>query len=117
MLLELVLAQRQRQLRAIDRRGNLSEHIRHRADVVLVAVRDKVAANLVAVALQIGRVRNHQIDAGHVLSRKDGSQIHHDDVVLILIDGQVFSDLAQTAQRNNFEPRLSASSSQSQILL
>ena len=103
VLLQLVFAQRQRQPRSVHGRGNLTQDVGHRADVILVAVGEEVAANLLLVLLQIADVRDHQIHAWHVLAREDGAQIHHNDVVLILQYRQVFTNLAQAAQRYDLQ--------------
>ena len=112
VLLELMLAQRQRQLRAVHGRGQIAQHIGHRADVVLVAVGDEIAANLVLVVLQIAGVGDHQVHAGHVLPGEDAAQVDHDDVVLIFQYRQVFADFAQAAQRYDFQFRFLVSSGQ-----
>ena len=117
VLLQLVFAQRQRQLRSVYRRREIPQHIRHRADMILMAVRNEIAAELFLIVLQIARVRNHQIDARHILARENRSDIHHNQIVLILINRHVLADFAQAAQRDDLESRLFAAFAQWQCLL
>ena len=105
VLLELELDQRQRQPRAVNRHhaAQLLDHIGDRADVILVAVGNENAADLVAVALQIGHVRNHQINAQHILLREDGTAVQDHDIVRIFQHIDIFADFFNPAQRDDFQ--------------
>ena len=106
VLLQLVLAQRQGQLRAVDRRGQVAQHIGHRADVVLVAVGDEIAPDLLPVVLQIAGIGNDEIHPRHILPGEYAAEVDDDDVVLIFKYRQVFADFAQAAQRYDLQFRL-----------
>ena len=67
MLPQLILDQSHRQSRRIDRNIQLAQHIRQRADVILMSVRDHKALYPVHILLQISYIRNHQIDSQHVV--------------------------------------------------
>ena len=101
MLRQLAAYERAGQLRAIGRRGYAREHIRHRADVILVSVGKQIRAHALAVVDQVGNVGNHQVDAQHILPGKDGAAVDHDDVVPVLKRRHVLADLADAAQRDN----------------
>ena len=73
------------------------------ADVVLVPVGDEDATDLGRVFLQIGEIRDDQIDTGQVVIREGGAAIHNKDILLGLKDSQVLADLAQAAQGNDPE--------------
>ena len=105
VLLELELDQRQRQPRAVNRHhaAQLLDHIGDRADMILVAVGNENAADLVAVALQIGHVRNHQINAQHILLREDGTAVQDHDIVRIFQHIDIFADFFNPAQRDDFQ--------------
>ncbi len=55
VLLELRLDERQRHGRAVDRAVEQRHHVRHGADVILVAVRQHERLDLVAARLDVGR--------------------------------------------------------------
>ena len=103
MLLELVLAQRQRQLGAVQGHGNLTEHIGRRADVVLMAVGQKHAADAVLVLDEIGYVGNDQIHAQHVLFGEDGAAVHDQHILAVFHHGDILAKFVYAAQRNNAE--------------
>ena len=70
--------------------------------MILMAVRNEIAAELPpSLCLQIAGVRDHQIDARHILARENRSDIHHNQIVLILINRHVLADFAQAAQRDD----------------
>ena len=70
--------------------------------MILMAVGDNDTAEAVLVLLKIGEVRYYQINARHVLVRECKSAVYDDDTVLILENGDVHTDLFQTAKRYNF---------------
>ena len=74
-----------------------------RADVVLVAVGQENAPDLVLVLDQIGDVRDDHVDAVHVVIGKAHAHVHHNDVLAVLVDGEVFADLIEAAQGYNFQ--------------
>ena len=105
VLLQLVLAQRQRQFRAVDRGGQVAQHVGHRADVVLVAVGDEIAPDLLPVVLQVTGIGNDEVHPGHILPGKNAAEVDHDDVILIFKYRQVLADFAKAAQRYDLQFR------------
>ena len=101
VLFQLVLDQADGQLGCIDGQVHLLEQVGQRADVILMAVGDYHALDLILVLHHIGEVRNDQIDAEHVAVRKNQAAVHDEHVSLALIQGDVFAHFTQTAQRNN----------------
>ena len=73
--------------------------------MVLMAVRDGVAADAVLVLDEVGDVGDDEIDARHVLRGEDGADVDDDDVVLVFVDGHIFADLTQAAQGNDAQLR------------
>ena len=61
VLAELRLDQRKRERRPIDRPGDEGPHVGHRADVILVTVREDKACDLAAIRLKRRQIRDHQI--------------------------------------------------------
>ena len=60
-----------------------------------------VSADTVTVFDQVGNVGDDQVDAQHVLLGKDGTAVHHDDILAILNDINIFADFLDTAQRDD----------------
>ena len=103
VLLQLVLNQAERKLGAVNRHGNPLQHIRRRADVILMSVRDQKRAYTVVIFLQIADIGNHQIDSQHILLRKNHAAVYHNDIVSIFKNGHVLSDFVNAAQWNNLQ--------------
>ena len=91
---ELDLDQALGQRRAVDGHVKLRQDVRQRADVVFVAVGDDDAADLVLALLQVGDVRDDQVDPQHVLFGEHQAAVDDDDVVGVLDDHHVLADLA-----------------------
>ena len=87
----------------IDRRVAFAQNIRDSADVVLMAVRDDVAAQLVDVALEVGRIRDDEVYAEHVVVRERDAAVDDDDISAVLDHGHVLADLVETAQGDDFQ--------------
>ena len=92
-----MLNQRNGQLGTVYRHVNLLQDIRKGADMVLMSMGNHKALYLVNVLLQIADIRNHQVNAQHVISRECKSAVHDDDAVLILKRGDIHSYLFQAA--------------------
>ena len=103
MLLQLQLHQGRRQRGGVDGDVQLLEHIGHRADVVLVAVGQDQAPDLLRIGLQIGHVRQHDVHAVHVLIREAHAAVHNDNVAAEFIGGHIFPDFSQTAQGDDLQ--------------
>ena len=88
---------------SVDGAVHLLHTIRNRTDVVLVAVGDEHTPQLLLIGHQIGKIRDDQVHAVHILLREAHAAVHHDHVLAVLQDGDVLTDLIQTAQRDNFQ--------------
>ena len=99
MLFQLILNDTHGQLCRIDRDIDLLEHIGQCTDMILMSVGDDKSLHLGYIVFQISDVRNHQINAQHVILRERESAVHNDDTVLILERRNVHTDLFQSAQR------------------
>ena len=106
VLLELVLDQRDRQRRAVNRHADLFQKIRQRADVVLVAVRDHDAADAVHVLFDKGEIRNDRVDAGQLLIREREAAVDDDHIVAALKQREVLADLVEAAEEIHLDGRL-----------
>ena len=98
---QLVLDQSDGQLGAVHRNVDLLQDVRQGADVVLVSVGDHKALHLIDVPFQISHVRDHQVDAQHVVGGERQAAVYYDDGILILKGRDVHTDLLQTAQRDD----------------
>ena len=79
------------------------EQIRQGARVVLVAVRDDDAAQLVLVFQHIGVVGQHQVDAGLVVVGEHEAGVDEDHVIAALESGHVLADAVKAAQGDDLE--------------
>jgi len=73
------------------------------ADVVLMAVRQEHAPDLLLILDEIGAVRDHQIHAVHVVLGEAQAAVDDDDVLAVLEYRHVLADLVKTAKRDNFQ--------------
>ena len=103
VLLQLELNQAVGHGGAMDGAVHLPHGVGNRTDMVLVAVGDEEAPQLLLVGHQIGKVRDHQIHAVHILLGKAHTAVHHDHVLAVFQHGNVLADLVQTAKRDNFQ--------------
>ncbi len=72
--------------------------------MILMSVSDHKALYLFRILLQISDVRDHQVNAQHIVCRKCQTTVHHNDTVFVLKGSNVHTDLLQTAQRDNLQP-------------
>ena len=100
-LVQLDRNQPMRQPRRIHRNIQLRQHIRQRANMVLVAVRNQYPPHPLRPRRQIRNIRDNQVNARHILSRKLNAAVNNDNVVAALQRHHILADLAQTAQRQN----------------
>ena len=103
VLFETSLEDAEREARAVDRNADLLEHIRQRADMILMAVREHDGLDLVAVLEEIRDIRNHEIDAEHILLGEHQAGINEQDLILIADDRHILANLSQTAERNDLQ--------------
>ena len=66
-------------------------------------VGDEDAPDLALVLDEITHIGDDHVDAVHIVIREPHAAVYHNDVVAILIDRQVLTDLIQTAQRDDFQ--------------
>ncbi len=100
VLAQLVAQEPERQSRAVHGHGKSREDVWQRADVVLVTVREDDAADLSDTLLQPLDVRDHEVDAEHLLLRKHQSGVDDHDVVAPAEREHVAPDLAESAERH-----------------
>ena len=67
--------------------------------MVLVAVGEEYAGDLLLTLQEIGDVRQDQVDAGHVLLRKHEPRVDDDELLLPFERPHVDADLAEAAER------------------
>src|ERR1700722_12439867 len=97
MLFELLAHDRERELRAIHRDVKVAQNVGKRSDVVFVRVRENNSAYHALVLLQVGGIRDDDIDAEQLLLGKHQSGVNYDDVVRNAERHHVHSEFAQTA--------------------
>ena len=107
VLVELRLDERERHRGAVDRAVEERQHVRHRADVILVAVRQHERLDLVAPRLDVGHVGNDQIDAELIGIREHDAGVDEDRGVLPRHRHHVHAELADAAQWDDLERRRS----------
>ena len=69
--------------------------------MVLMSVGDHESFQFGRVILQICHVRDHQVDAQHVILRECQSTVHDHDTVFIFKGSNVHADLLKAAQRDD----------------
>ena len=102
MLLELELDYARRERRRVDGHVQVAHDVGDGADVVLVAVGDNYAAYAVLVLLEVGDVRDDDVDAVELLVREAEAAVHDDDVLPVLVHGEVLANLTEPAERDDF---------------
>ena len=102
VLPQLRLDQRQRQRRAVDRAVDERHHVRHAADVILVAVRQHQRGAR-ALLLQVGEVRDDAVDAEQLGVREHHAGIDDDGRLAPGERQHVHAELAEAAERHDFE--------------
>ena len=107
MLCKLRLDKTYRQSRRIDRLVYLLQDIRHGAYMILMTVCYHKALDSVYILFQICYIRNHKIDAKHVLFRECKTTIHDYNRIAILDGRNIHTDLLQAAQRDHAKSLLS----------
>ena len=98
VLFQAALQNAQRQARAIDRHVDLLQHIRQRADVILMTMREHDGLDLVFVLQQIGNIRNNEVDAQHIVLWEHQTRIDDEDFLVATDYRHVLADFPQTAQ-------------------
>ena len=104
---EFALDEAERQLARED--GDLAvevlKQVREGAGVVLMAVRDDDAAELVLVLEHVGVVGEHQVDTGLGVIGEHEAGVDQDHVVPALEDGHVLADAVESTQGDDAQRR------------
>src|SRR6202035_81530 len=79
----------------------LAEQVGHRADVVLMGVREDQRLDVVEPVLQVAEVRQDQVDARLVRLGEQHAAVDDEQPPEVLEDGHVPADLAETAERDD----------------
>ena len=103
---EAFFDQREREARSIYGNIQVAEKIRQGADVVFVPVGQNDGPDILAVLLEIGGVRDDDIHAEQLDFGEHHSGVNHDDVVAVTQGQHVHAELAQTAQGNCQQGRI-----------
>ena len=103
VFLQLQAHQSRRHAGGVDGHVDAAQQVGDGPDVVLVAVGEKNTPDLVPVLDEVGKVGDDHVDSVHVVVGESHAHVHHDDIPAVLIDRQVFADLIEAAQRNNFQ--------------
>ena len=106
MLFEFPIDQTKGQHRAVDGQIHPFEQIRQCTDVVLVSMREHNPADLIRIALHKGEIRQHQVYAQHIVVWERHAAVDDQHIALTLVEGKVFPDLIQAAQKVNPDGRL-----------
>ena len=106
---QFVVDERKRQLGAVEGRPGqqLLHEIGNAADMIFVSVRQKDAADLLAVVDEIGDVGKDEVDPRHLFGREDDACVNDDDVAAVLDGGHILADLADAAEEEHFDGLLS----------
>ena len=73
------------------------------ADVVLVPVGEEDAPDLILVLDEVAHVRDDHVHAVHVVVGEAHAHVYDDDIVVILVDGEILADLVESAQGDDFQ--------------
>ena len=99
VLLQLVFDQANGQTCSVNGHVELFEQIRQAADMVFVAMGNEQALDAVLIFQYIGEIRNDKVHAEHIGIREHQAAVHQDHIALAFIQGDVFANFAQAAQR------------------
>ena len=105
MLVELALDQAERHFCSVNRHlaGQVFHQVRQRARMILVAVGDDDAAQLMLVFEHISIVGKNQIDARVIVVGKHQARVDEQHVVAAFEHGHVLADGVEAAQRDDLE--------------
>ena len=100
-LVDPVPRQPDRELGAVNRDLQVTQQIGQPAGVILVAVREHDAVDLVRPLAQVGELGQDQIDSGHVGVGEHDPAVENDDAAVDLDAGTVTTDLAEPAEEDD----------------
>ena len=92
-----MLNQSHGQLGGVHGNIHLFQHIGQRPDMVLVAMSEHKSLHLLDIILQIGDIRDHQVNAQHVILRKCQTAVHDNNTVSVFKGSNIHPDLLQSA--------------------
>ena len=87
----------------MDGHTHLLHEVGDAADVILVAVGEEEAAQLVLVLDEICGVGNDRVNAVHIVLREAHAAVDHDHIPAVFQHGDILADLVEAAQRNDFQ--------------
>ena len=105
VLVDLVLDQRQREGGAQHRPVDARQHVRHAADVVLVAVGEDQRRHAAAALVEVVERRDDQIDARQIGLREHRAGVDEEGGLPTRHGQHVQAELAQPAQRHDIDRR------------
>lgn len=97
-LLQLIADQAAGQPGAVDGQVHLLQQIGDAANVILVAVGDQQALDLILILQHKAEIRDHQVHAEHIAVREYQAAVHNDHITAALVNGHIFAHFAQAAQ-------------------
>ena len=103
VLFELKLDNPRCQRGSVYRHVQLAHHIRQGAYMILMPMRYDYAANTLSVLFEVRYVRDNDINAVELLVRKTEAAVHDDNVLPVLVHGEVLSYLTESAERDNLK--------------
>src|SRR5947209_13125576 len=68
--------------------------------MVFMSMRDEDTTYTLLLICQIARIRDHQIDTKHFIIGEHHSDINHNQIVAVLDDHHILSDLSQSSERD-----------------
>ena len=103
VLLKLELNECRRERRCVYRDIQIVNDIRNSADVILVSVSDDYTSYFFGVGLEIRNVGNDDIYTVHIFIRETETAVDNDNIRAKFNGSHVLADLAETAERNDFQ--------------
>ena len=100
MLPQLALQQTEGQRSAVAGHVELLEKIGQPADVVLVSVSDDHTSKLVDILLDVGKIRDDDINSQHLAVRKCQPAVDDQHIVCAFNNSEILSDLVESPQRD-----------------
>ena len=107
-LFQLLHDQPRGERRGIERHAQIGGEIGHRADVVLVGMRQHHADQILAAFFDEIEIGENQLDPGVFVAAEGHAQIDHQPLAFAAIEIDVHANLARAAQRTEQQlvPRL-----------
>ncbi len=103
LFLELAADQAHRERGRVDRHAEIFGEIRQRADVILMAVRDDDAEQVVDPVLDEGQIGQDHVDAGILRIGEGDAEIDHHPLALAAVQVDVHADFAGAAKATEKE--------------